>query len=144
MKIDLVGEKNRGLAMGLNEFAGYFAVGVTAFLTGLIADKYGITPYPFYLGIVIALSGLFLTFFFIKDTQTKYYKISVSDNGMGFDQQFSEKIFILFNRLHLKSDFPGTGIGLSICKKIAENHNGFIIAEGKPGIGATFSVFLPV
>ena len=81
---------------------------------------------------------------FIKDTQTKYYKISVSDNGMGFDQQFSEKIFILFNRLHLKSDFPGTGIGLSICKKIAENHNGFIIAEGKPGIGATFSVFLPV
>ncbi|MDI1305390.1 MAG: MFS transporter, partial [bacterium] len=51
MKIDLVGEKDRGLAMGLNEFAGYFAVGLVAFLSGYIAQKYGITPYPFYLGI---------------------------------------------------------------------------------------------
>ena len=81
---------------------------------------------------------------FIKDTHKKFYKISISDNGMGFDQQFSENIFILFSRLHQNADFPGSGIGLSICKKIAENHNGFIIAEGKPGIGATFSVFLPV
>ena len=53
MKIDLVGEKERGLAMGLNEFAGYFAVGVVAFLSGYIANKYGITPYPFYIGILI-------------------------------------------------------------------------------------------
>lgn len=80
---------------------------------------------------------------FIKDTHKKYYKISISDNGMGFDQQFSEKIFNLFNRLHQKGEYPGSGIGLSICKKIAENHDGFIIAEGKPGIGATFTVFLP-
>ncbi len=80
MKIDLVGEKNRGLAMGLNEFAGYFAVGVTAFLTGLIADKYGITPYPFYLGIVISVCGLFLTFFFIKDTQTFAQKEGAQSN----------------------------------------------------------------
>ena len=58
MKIDLVGEKNRGLAMGLNEFAGYFAVGLVAFFTGLIAEKYGVTPYPFYLGIGIAIIGL--------------------------------------------------------------------------------------
>jgi len=81
---------------------------------------------------------------FIKDTRKKYYKISISDNGMGFDPQYAEKIFILFNRLHQKSDYPGTGIGLSICKKIVENHHGFIIAEGEPGVGATFSVFLPV
>lgn len=80
MKIDLVGEKNRGLAMGLNEFAGYFAVGVTAFLTGLIAERYGITPYPFYLGIVIALCGLLLTFFFIKDTQTFAQKEGAQSN----------------------------------------------------------------
>jgi len=79
----------------------------------------------------------------IKDTHKKYYKISISDNGMGFDQQFSEKIFNLFNRLHQKGEYPGSGIGLSICKKIAENHDGFIIAEGKPGIGATFIVYLP-
>lgn len=80
---------------------------------------------------------------FIKDKHKKYYKISVSDNGMGFEQQYSENIFLLFNRLHQKSDYPGSGIGLSICKKIAENHYGFIIAEGNPGVGATFNVFLP-
>ena len=60
MKIDLVGQNDRGLAMGINEFAGYFAVGIVAFLSGYIAHHYGITPYPFYLGIGIALMG-FLT-----------------------------------------------------------------------------------
>lgn len=61
MKIDLVGEKDRGFAMGLNEFAGYFAVGVVAFLTGFVASKYGITPYPFYIGIFISVIGFILT-----------------------------------------------------------------------------------
>lgn len=79
---------------------------------------------------------------FILDKRKEYYKISVSDNGIGFEQEYAEKIFILFNRLHQKSDYAGTGIGLSICKKIAENHNGYIIAEGEPGVGASFSVFL--
>lgn len=69
MKIDLVGERNRGLAMGLNEFSGYFAVGVVAFLSGFIADRYGITPYPFYLGIFISIIGLILSIFWVKDTQ---------------------------------------------------------------------------
>ncbi|MEJ1223971.1 MFS transporter [Sediminicola sp. 1XM1-17] len=69
MKIDLVGDKNRGLAMGINEFAGYFAVGVVAFLTGIIAQRYGVTPYPFYLGIGIAIIGLLLSVFFVKDTR---------------------------------------------------------------------------
>jgi MFS family permease len=69
MKIDLVGEKDRGLAMGINEFAGYLAVGVVAFLTGIIAQKYGLTPYPFYLGIGISIIGLLLTFFFVRDTR---------------------------------------------------------------------------
>jgi signal transduction histidine kinase/CHASE3 domain sensor protein len=81
---------------------------------------------------------------FITDKRKKYLKISISDNGMGFDQQYAEKIFILFHRLHHTTEYVGTGIGLSICKKIAENHNGFIIAEGKQGIGATFIVYLPV
>jgi light-regulated signal transduction histidine kinase (bacteriophytochrome) len=77
------------------------------------------------------------------DAQKRYYKISVTDNGLGFEQKYAETIFTLFQRLHNKSEYPGTGIGLSICKKIIENHNGFIIAEGKPGIGSTFTVFLP-
>ena len=69
MKIDLVGEKDRGFAMGLNEFAGYIALAVIAFATGWIAHNYGLRPYPFYLGIGISISGLLLTLFFVKDTQ---------------------------------------------------------------------------
>lgn len=69
MKIDLVGEKDRGLAMGLNEFAGYVAVAVLAFLTGYIATEFGLRPYPFILGVGMAVAGLFLTIFFVKDTE---------------------------------------------------------------------------
>lgn len=68
MKIDLVGPKKRGLAMGFNEFAGYFAVAVSSLLGGLIASKYGIHPYPFYLAIVYVAVGLFLSFFLVKET----------------------------------------------------------------------------
>jgi len=68
MKIDLAGEKHRGLAMGLNEFAGYFAVGLSAWLTARIAAAYGIHPEPFYLGIFIALLGLLLSVLFVKET----------------------------------------------------------------------------
>lgn len=69
MKIDLVGEKQRGFAMGLNEFAGYLAVALVAFLTGYIAAEYGLRPYPFYLGIGLAVLGLLGSIFFIKDTR---------------------------------------------------------------------------
>jgi MFS family permease len=68
MKIDLVGEKNRGFAMGLNEFAGYIALAAIAFLTGWIADEYGLRPYPFYIGIALAALGLILSVVFVKDT----------------------------------------------------------------------------
>lgn len=68
MKIDLVGEKQRGFAMGLNEFAGYLAVALVGFLTGWIASVYGVRPYPFYLGVVMVFMGLFLSIFFAKDT----------------------------------------------------------------------------
>jgi len=82
MKIDLVGEKNRGLAMGINEFAGYFAVGVVAFLTGIIAQEYGVKPYPFYLGIGISIVGLITSILFVKDTR-KFVNIEqkVSENS---------------------------------------------------------------
>jgi MFS family permease len=69
MKIDLVGEKQRGFAMGLNEFAGYIAVALVAFLTGWIASEYGVRPYPFYIGIGLVFLGLTGSLFFIKDTK---------------------------------------------------------------------------
>ena len=69
MKIDLIGEKDRGFAMGINEFAGYLAVGIFAFLSSLIAANYGLTPYPFYLGIAISGLGLLLSIFGVEDTR---------------------------------------------------------------------------
>lgn len=68
MKIDLVGEKDRGFAMGLNEFAGYIALAAIAFLTGWIASNYGLRPYPFYIGIVLGMVGLLMSWLLIKDT----------------------------------------------------------------------------
>ncbi|MRX40142.1 PAS domain-containing protein [Flavobacterium sp. LC2016-23] len=73
----------------------------------------------------------------------KYHKITFKDNGMGFDPQFKETIFVLFQRLHSKTDYPGTGIGLAICKKITDNHKGYIIADSIPNEGSEFTVFLP-
>src|SRR5262249_34943049 len=69
MKVDLVGPKSRGLAVGLNEFAGYLAVGVTAFLTGWIAARYGLRPAPIYLGIGYAILGAVLSILLVRDTR---------------------------------------------------------------------------
>ncbi|UXU89812.1 MFS transporter [Burkholderia sp. S-53] len=69
MKVDLVGPKSRGLAVGLNEFAGYFAVGVTAFLTGYLASRYGLRPMPIYLGVFYAIAGLLLSILVVRDTR---------------------------------------------------------------------------
>lgn len=93
MKIDLVGEKDRGFAMGLNEFAGYFAVGLVAFLTGYVANKYGIKPYPFYIGIFIALSGFILTAFWVKDTRAFVNKESNTNNTPQLNNIFLETTF---------------------------------------------------
>lgn len=79
MKIDLVGEKQRGFAMGLNEFAGYIAVALVAFLTGWIASEYGIRPYPFYVGIALVVLGLVGSIFFIKDTKHHVAKETVTN-----------------------------------------------------------------
>ncbi|KAA0994096.1 PAS domain-containing protein [Dyadobacter sp. UC 10] len=77
------------------------------------------------------------------DSGLNYTYISFSDNGIGFDQQFKDRIFQVFQRLHGRSSYDGTGIGLAICKKIVENHKGLLDAIGKPGIGATFIIYLP-
>ncbi len=76
-------------------------------------------------------------------TNTQYYRIVVKDLGIGFDPEFSLKIFQIFQRLHGKAEYPGSGIGLAICKKIVENHAGIIFAESEPGNGAEFIILLP-
>ena len=69
--------------------------------------------------------------------------ISVSDNGIGFDKQYSERIFGVFQKLHSKDKYEGTGIGLAIVKKIVDNHKGLITVDSKLGKGTTFHIYLP-
>jgi two-component system, sensor histidine kinase and response regulator len=71
------------------------------------------------------------------------WEINISDNGIGFDEKYSDRIFKLFERLHSRSDYEGTGIGLSICEKITKLHNGTIEVKSIKGEGSTFTVFLP-
>ena len=73
----------------------------------------------------------------------KYHELKFTDNGIGFDQQYRQQIFGIFQRLHNGQTFQGTGIGLALAKKIVENHEGHITARSKPGKGATFYVYLP-
>ena len=76
-------------------------------------------------------------------TVSKYYRIEIRDNGIGFEEEKAGKIFDIFQRLHNREEYPGTGIGLAICKRVIQNHNGFIEAFGEPGIGAVFTLYLP-
>ena len=75
--------------------------------------------------------------------QSEFFQISISDNGIGFEKQYSEMIFDIFKRLHANSQFEGSGIGLAICRKIATRHGGYIFADSMPGKGSVFSVALP-
>lgn len=87
MKIDLVGEKQRGLAMGLNESVGYMAVAIIALLTGYIASEWGVRPYPFYLGIGLVLAGLFSSIFLIRDTRGHVAKASSNSSQIPLMKQ---------------------------------------------------------
>lgn len=73
-----------------------------------------------------------------------YHRITIKDNGIGFEEQYKEKIFTIFQRLHNKETYEGTGIGLAITKKIIEKHNGLIVSQSNPGEGATFIIILPI
>lgn len=74
----------------------------------------------------------------------RYLKIEVKDNGIGFEEKYTAKIFQMFQRLHGRSEFPGTGMGLAICKKVVDNHHGFIIVKSRPGEGAVFTCYFPM
>lgn len=82
----------------------------------------------------------------VKPTRlaSAYYRIEIADNGIGFDDRYVDRIFEVFQRLHGKNQFAGTGIGLAICEKVVTNHGGAITASSRPGQGATFSVYLPL
>lgn len=77
------------------------------------------------------------------DTRIEYNRITVQDNGIGFDPQYRKRIFELFQRVHDETQYKGTGIGLSIVKKIVDNHNGFVEADSTEGLGTTFTIYLP-
>lgn len=72
-----------------------------------------------------------------------YHKVIVSDNGIGFEEEYAEKIFVIFQRLHGRGHYEGTGVGLAICRRIMSNHNGFIFAESQLGKGARFILYFP-
>jgi light-regulated signal transduction histidine kinase (bacteriophytochrome) len=84
-----------------------------------------------------------LTNFINNANGADYFMITITDNGIGFDNKYAEEIFRVFKRLHSYHEYQGSGVGLSICKKIIEKHNGFISAESKPGIGSSFFIGLP-
>ena len=76
--------------------------------------------------------------------KVSYIEIKFADNGIGFEQQFADQIFQLFERLHSLEEYEGTGVGLALCKKIVENHHGHIFAQSEENRGASFHVILPV
>lgn len=80
---------------------------------------------------------------FRSDQGSEYIVVSISDNGIGFDQKYAERIFEIFQKLHSQDEYPGSGIGLSLCKKIVEDHGGWVSVTSQPQVGSTFSVFLP-
>ena len=79
-----------------------------------------------------------------KHAYSSYWNITFTDNGIGFEDQYADVIFSIFQRLHTREEYDGTGIGLTICRKIVENHDGLITAAGTPGQQATFNVFIPL
>ena len=74
---------------------------------------------------------------------SSYYRITITDNGIGFDTRYSEQIFEVFKRLHTKDVYPGSGVGLALCRRIVANHNGYLYVTSEPGKGSSFQIIFP-
>jgi MFS family permease len=109
MKIDLVGKKRRGLALGLNEFAGYVSVALVGFVTGYLAATYGLKPYPFFLGIIFALLGLLISFFVVKDTR-KFTLLEIEEEEKEEEKKTNQDITTeaTITEKTVKSNFSST------------------------------------
>ncbi len=79
----------------------------------------------------------------LHSPKTVFHEITIRDNGIGFEPQYGDQIFAIFQRLHNRTDFPGMGLGLALCKKIIENHQGSIFVKSMPGEGSSFIIYLP-
>ena len=79
-----------------------------------------------------------------SDSRSKLARLTVEDNGIGFDEKYLDRIFTPFQRLHGRGEYEGTGIGLAVCRKIVERHGGTITARSTPGAGSTFVITLPI
>ncbi len=109
------------------------------------AIKYSKTDEPPVVSIVATIVDSMVVPGLRKGDEGKlFHKIVVADNGIGFNSQYAERIFVVFQRLHGKSEYEGTGIGLAISKSVVLNHGGYITAEGWEGKGAIFTIYLPV
>src|SRR2546429_598993 len=114
MKVDLVGKKNRGLALGFNEFAGYISVAIVGFVTGYLASSFGLKPYPFYIGIVFAILGFLISWLVVKDTR-KYTALEIkkdqeskSNSGLADDDNSSNNTATSRSNLNFKQVFIQT------------------------------------
>lgn len=137
---DVLEKKNARVEVGKLPILSVIPMQFQQLLTNLISNgiKYSRTDVSPVIKITAELVSL------DEFAAKQFWKLDVSDNGIGFAQEYEHQIFELFKRLHGKSDYEGTGIGLAICKKIVQKHDGFIRALGTPGIGSVFSIYLPV
>jgi PAS domain S-box-containing protein len=143
---DMIDEKNASIVFRALPVINAVGIQVHQLFTNLLSNaiKYsraGLSPHIKIMASAVSGSEINDP---AADKKITYWKITVSDNGIGFEQEYEHKIFELFQRLHSNDDYKGTGIGLAICKKIMRNHQGFISATGKPGAGSTFNIYFPV
>lgn len=142
---DMTEEKVATITVGLLPKVNVIPVQFHQLLLNLLSNalKYGKTGIPPIIQVKAEkVRGSTITFADV-DVNHAYWAIRITDNGIGFEQQYEHKIFEIFQRLHGRHEYAGTGIGLAICKKIAQNHYGTIVATGVPDEGSVFTVYIP-